>query len=711
MATMEKTREEWIVYADELAAGGDYETANKIRGNLGMEPLAPEAEPTLGDRLGQAKQWIDDKTMDFAQASVDVWPHVGQGMALGFGDELAALLESGLVPPGKQQERYRQARDRNRGILEQTGERSPMATGVADFAGGMISPANFVMPGAGPGASFARLAGREALEGGVQGALEAFGRSEGSGLQQAESAGTGAGLGALFQPALSGVMRLGAAAADPIMRLMRRTGQEPAEVAEEQVGRLLQQGAESPERVSQRLEEIGPTSMLADLDRQTAEYTAAARARSDEAGRIIDPALETRQQGQPDRVKGLLVEASGEKPSSAQLTELDLTDQLANYDQKNYAQIDELPIRPDTKMQQILDTPYVQTLMKQSRRLSQSRGRLSGDPLEPDASGFVPLEYYNDLKLLMDGRIKDLEDAVIDGSAEAAERAELSVLVELRKDFVEQLDLQTRSGDISKYAVVREGHARIAEQLDALKEGQKLNTMRENTLDNLYERMMGIQDRQVQTIYDELADVRGSLPSRLRRDAMPEEARVPFRRGATQAITREVDRPGGELADRAGRLLRGEDARRRLELMSETPEQAGRLQEQLAGEMQQYQTLQMVSPRTGSRTAVLEAAGERYDDEIGKMRDTAAVASGDPGAGFAATVNMLKREFANPEVAEEVAKLMVNPNITPQEIARLMQDRGVPETTRQRVMQFVNSPGARAFKQTASRQAAGALAQ
>lgn len=732
MTTMSKTREEWVEYSAELAQKGDFETANKIRAKLGMDPIedTTSSEPAAAAPEGPG---LLENIANIART-------YSQGSMLGYGDEIAAGLRTGignLLMEGSPYD-YQQELAREQRGIDEFAKANPKTAMAIDLTGGLMSPANLAVPGGGAGASAVGNVGRMAATGAIQGGAEALGRSRADNyMDRLVDAAYGGVGGAVMNPAIQGAGRLLATAADPVMGLVRRAAQSPREAAEGQVGRILQSGGETPEQVAQRMQDMGPDAMLADVDRQMTELAAASRGRSSEAGQILDERLTQRQEGSAERVRGYLEEATDRDLTRGGTTEARqaLNESRVAYNTENYPLLNQQTVTMDEELERVVQTPYIQKLLKDASEKFRSERRLN--PYEPtpyDRMRVLPgtddvppgmtgarqrfrLSDMNDLKIMIDDRMRELDDLILQGKADGGDKAENSVLGGLLTSLKQNLDAQAPASVTANripfpgYASIRAGHERIAKQTDALDAGRRLQKTRESNLDELYEQVMGKGERAVESGYRQgMGREVGQLPAYRPRDAMDAEQQSRFRQGALDSLIEEVDRPGGDLVNYGGRLLRGPDSVKRLEMLSRDPAAAGRLEQQLADEVRMYQTMAMANPRAGSRTAILEAAGERMDDEIGRLRDTGAMMTGEPGTMMSGVFNMLRREFANPEVAREVADLLSTPGMSVDDVRRIMADRGVPETVRDRVVSMMQSLPGRAATTTLARQPAAAWA-
>ena len=118
--------------------------------------------------------------------------------------------------------------------------------------------------------------------------------------------------------------------------------------------------------------------------------------------------------------------------------------------------------------------------------------------------------------------------------------------------------------------------------------------------------------------------------------------------------------------------------------------------------MKQFETLRMVNPQTGSRTAILEAAQERAEEAAGDVGALAASATAGDATPLVGRVLQRLREPWNPRVADEVATLLTRGDLTAADLERIMSRGDIPEATRRRLRDMLETVG-----QTTTRQFAG----
>lgn len=181
---------------------------------------------------------------------------LGQGLTLGFADELAAALRSPFGT-GTWAESYETALKGERDALKQYREAYPYSS-LAYEAAGAVAPALFSGGAAAPAAGgklAATLGGalRGGLEGAKYGAIYGFGTGEGGAMDRAANAGVQGLLGGAVGSALGGVgSAMKATIVDGLVNWLRnKGGDRMAGVVAREVQRLAEQGGMTPDEVIQ----------------------------------------------------------------------------------------------------------------------------------------------------------------------------------------------------------------------------------------------------------------------------------------------------------------------------------------------------------------------------------------------------------------------------------------------------------------------------
>jgi len=276
-----------------IARAKDDPFGQYLRGQA-MQPKAGEAPEQRERRLYGKPIQGPSKTESFVRGAADT-------MSWGYGDEMAAGMEAVTGAD------YNQALDRQRQSASVAQRDNPWSYGGGQAAGAIIP--GIVTAGA---ANAPRLGGRM-LQGGTvaagQGAVYGFGSGE-DGFQNR-------GKEALKTGAISGVLGITApivasgvgAAWRGVSNWLANRGVDARSTAE--ILDMVQQSGLTPQQVQQRLDELGPEGMLADISSgMQVEAGGTARA-STEAGSLINDRLAARRMGSNARTGSALDDAFG----------------------------------------------------------------------------------------------------------------------------------------------------------------------------------------------------------------------------------------------------------------------------------------------------------------------------------------------------------------------------------------------------------------
>lgn len=217
---------------------------------------------------------------------------VGQGLALGFGDEIEAGARSLF-----EDRSYSDIRDDIRKDMDSYREDNPGKALAMELGGGLLT-GGAGLARAGVGAGVRGAIKQAAKVGAATGGVAGFGTGEGSATDQALSTVTGAGLGAGLGAALPAAGTAGKKFfVDPIMRstgLMSKKATDKA--ADMKILQALEEEGATPASVQQQLDNSVDGTMLADVTGEAGRGTArGATVASGKARTIAEDALDTRQ--------------------------------------------------------------------------------------------------------------------------------------------------------------------------------------------------------------------------------------------------------------------------------------------------------------------------------------------------------------------------------------------------------------------------------
>lgn len=248
-----------------------------------------------------------------------------QGALLGFGDEAAAGIATGLakvtgnIPEGQTlADTYKDIKGTE--AVEQAAfvNENPGTALTAELAGGLVT-AGFTGGQSMAGAkTLGQVAKAGAIQGGKLGAVYGAGTAE-TGETVGESAvnmaggalkggAIGAATGGLLTPALVGTGRVASAG---VKNIADRFFKSDAEKAATYVQQLAEQSGFTPEQIAARYEKLGPQSTLADVSEN---LLAGAKSATDQIGPTKEAAralVGNRQQGQFGETVGILSKQLG----------------------------------------------------------------------------------------------------------------------------------------------------------------------------------------------------------------------------------------------------------------------------------------------------------------------------------------------------------------------------------------------------------------
>lgn len=258
-------------------------------------------QPRQGETPDQREQRLYGQPMQGPSKTESFVRGAANTASWGLGDEMAAGMES--ITGGD----YSQALDRQRQSADVSQEENPWSYGGGQVAGA-IAPGILTA-----GATNAPTLGGRVVQGGLtaggQGAVYGFGEGEGGVVPRLKEAGkTGAistVLGGTAPLVASGV----GAAWRGVSNWLASRGVGAKATAE--ILDMVQQSGMTPQQAEQRLNELGPEAMLADISSGMQVETAGTARASTEAGNIINDRLATRRMGANARTNSALDDAFG----------------------------------------------------------------------------------------------------------------------------------------------------------------------------------------------------------------------------------------------------------------------------------------------------------------------------------------------------------------------------------------------------------------
>lgn len=416
---------------------------------------------------------------DYARAAL------GQGLMMGWGDEAEAWLRSKVGD-----EDYNAALQDIRNEYARFSKESPYASGVSEFAGGMVPGVAMMLVPGGQAAGAAqlarstagavgRMAGLGAVTGGVAGAGSAEeGNRLGAGLG-------GAAIGTVAGGAIPLATRSASAAKKWLMERLNPSEQRITRIAANKMNQALSEDGLSPAAVQATLiadRARGVPSVVANVSPGTARLAEAVAQRTGRGASKIEQKLGEQKIGARERTHQQVVR--GLHPGDYYADEQKLIDELRQKASTLYDDAYAVGEIDDPRIMQVLDTPAFKSFFAKAKNISDmeaTAAKLRGE----DPTKFMLRDIYTPgqidpvtgiqdmvLTKIPDVRTLDYIKRGIDATIDAGFRgqgmstAEASALKQIRNQFVSVLDNQ-----VPEYKLARASYAGDMEIKDALHAG------------------------------------------------------------------------------------------------------------------------------------------------------------------------------------------------------------------------------------------------
>lgn len=394
---------------------------------------APQENPSFLQRAGR-----------YARGLIDEAANLGTGLSDEFGAAVDATIPTQFLYPTSQAETWRQRYDENlaneRGRMKQFREENPIAAGTANAVGGVVGAIPTVgripaLTATGPNliVNSAKMAGTGAGMGAVQG----FGEGEGGLGNRATNAalyGTAGGIvgglmpiaGAAGQKAMetapgryisekvvsplartvagflgeNAPKSLSAAAPDgspgvmgPFTQMADKAGNVAESGAVSRLANALQRSGMTPEQIKQRLGQLGPESVLADVDPQFLSAARSAHTMPGQTKTVAKNVLEGRDRQAGNRLTAAF-EGSEPPPSAYALRgEGQAFDQnLRAVGQRVYQQMDDAGLKQTPELMALYENPHVSAAI--DRVMAAEQGTRVGTNRQPAS----PIEIMHKVK-------------------------------------------------------------------------------------------------------------------------------------------------------------------------------------------------------------------------------------------------------------------------------------------------------------------------
>lgn len=452
-----------------------------------------EEAPAAAGRFRMVKEEPREKTRAPSQRGTILDPLVGQGILMGFGDEMKAGVRAGARRLfGNSGRSYSELYDDElggiRSDLEGYRERHPTASTVAEMAGAVATIPYAPGGAATRGARLGERLLRGARTGAGYGAAYGFGSGEGV-EDRVTGALTGAAggavVGAAAPVAIEGVIQAGrgAAALNPLRGVVSREG-----AAARRVARDLSNDAGGPQNVPARLATVrraqqqGFPSVVADAGGESTRALARSAAnQSPEARAALQEVTQRRFEQQGDRTSAFLRSLVGESDSVVRQDQLRVAARQVNDSAYELARrAGDRPLWSPT-LERLTSSPAVVEAMRNAGTRGQNRAVARGSGgfnagVTIDPSGIVTfqrgrngvptypnLEYWDVVRR----ELRDMRNA----ASRQGRNEEAGAIGELAGHLNGELDRLVPS-----YQTARRGAAEFFGAEDALEAGQRFVT-------------------------------------------------------------------------------------------------------------------------------------------------------------------------------------------------------------------------------------------
>jgi len=519
------------------------------------------------------------------------------GLTFGLSDEFNAgvrALSSGLpwhpdsnLPIG---DRYERALAAERGRNAAYAEESPVASTVGNFVGGVVGP-GLALRGASAGAGLTErmlrsAPARGAVAGAFGGAASGFGEAQGGAENRLDGAVSGGALGAAGGAALGAGLNLAGRVGGRVLDAVGLRNPEVA--ADRQVLRAFERDGISLDDVRGRLASAPEGTILPDVaGRNTVNLAAVTANTPSRAQEVADTVTQTRRAGSPDRLAAAGDAAfGGGSGDDVSRIVADLSDRRRVNARPLYERSWRIQLTPDEygRVSRFVEDPIGQEAMRRGLRVVEIEHLARGEEFNPAQYG---LRRVNGELVPVDGATPNMRlmDAVKRGFDEIVEGFRDGTTGVLRLDQYGNAVNQARAAYrdtlaemFPPYRRALEAWAGPSQSMDAVQRGRQA----------------------FRTDRDRVAETA---------DRLSENDADFMRVGAGRAFSDMTSDPA-RAPGAARRLL--EDRQMQARLRTLLPDEARReaLVAALQREVSQAQVDRAVSPRAGSQTARLLAAGD-----------------------------------------------------------------------------------------------------
>jgi hypothetical protein len=421
------------------------------------------------------KSAVEAAKSSFADAAFGALDTFNAGTTFGLNDEIQGGLRAigAMVPGGESPaEAYTKERDRVRASKSAFREENPMAAPALEMVGG---GATGVM-GASKAAAIPVIknlghTGRQVLGGAAGGAATGFGESEAiSSGQLVGDTLAGAGIGGVAGPVLGKAGDMAGWAAGKLGTGFAKLFQSADKQSQEILQDVLRDTGMDISTLTQRMQELGPDAVLADVSEATAFKLRSLADTDLGLGQRARDVLDPRQAGAGGR---LIDEAQATMgvPAERFTTSLEALDDVRREQARQmYGPIYDQPMPVDDEFLELLQRPSIAAGYKKAIRSARDAGEPMTTQLMPDGTlqGAPTLAEIDRIKRGIDDVIRDNTDPItgkMNSDARTASRAKKALL-----DYVDQADPQVADA----YRQARSTYAGFSAREEAMRMGRNI---------------------------------------------------------------------------------------------------------------------------------------------------------------------------------------------------------------------------------------------
>ncbi len=374
-------------------------------------------------------------------------------------------------------DRYASNRDFLRGRTQEFSKDNPAASTAANI-GGSVTALTLLLRGNPAAASALGLTGplgqqilRSALSGGVISGADAATRGEDlKGI--AESAAIGVGLGAVTPPVIAGAAKGLNVASNAVTNAVRPFVKPADDVAVSKVQTALTRDGLDQTALTNRLAELGPDAMLADVSANLRQQASTIASTPGNGQQVVRDALRARTQAAGDRVQAAATEALGPSKNITEIADEIVARRRAEAGplyEAAYAK----PFNSTPTLENILKTPAGKDAEKYARALAENEGV----PFARDVRGFDLIKRsLDDMHDLATRSGRNNEARILDGMrkrvVEEVDRA-VPEYKAARQAFENETKIKIALEDGTKFLENKLHPAQLKKQLDAMSDAER----------------------------------------------------------------------------------------------------------------------------------------------------------------------------------------------------------------------------------------------